>query len=168
MAVLPLTTIDDSVLHQKARRVRKIDGSIQKLIDDMIDTMQAIGGAAGLAAPQVGVPLQVIVVEMPDEEAVAIINPEIVKSIGEREVGEGCLSLPGYRGTLIRSDKVTVKGRDRNGKEIRIKADGLLAHTLQHEIDHINGVVYVDRLESMDDLHEVGAEEDEEEEEREE
>ncbi len=145
--------------------MRKIDGSVQKLIDDMIETMLTIGGAAGLAAPQVGVPLQVIVVEMPDEEPVAIINPEIVKSVGEREVGEGCLSLPGYRGTLTRAEKVTVKGRDRSGKEIRIKADGLLAHALQHEIDHINGVVFVDRLDSMDDLHEIGAEDEEEQEE---
>jgi peptide deformylase len=145
--------------------VRKIDGSVHKLIDDMIETMHTIGGAAGLAAPQVGVPLQVIVVEMPDEEPVAIINPEIVKSTGEHEVGEGCLSLPGYRGTLTRSEKITVKGRDRSGKEIRIKADGLLAHALQHEIDHINGVVFVDRLDSMDDLHEIGAEDEEEQEE---
>ncbi len=164
MAVLPLTTMGDSVLHQKAKRVRRIDSSIQKLIDDMIDTMHDIGGAAGLAAPQVGVPLQVIVVETSDEEPVAIINPEIVKSVGEREVGEGCLSLPGYRGTLKRFEKVTVKGRDRHGKEIRIKADGLLAHALQHEIDHINGVVYVDRLESPDDLLAVGAEDEEPEE----
>jgi peptide deformylase len=164
MSVLPLTTIGDAVLHQKAKRVRKIDGSIQKLIDDMIDTMHDIGGAAGLAAPQVGVPLQVIVVEMPDEEPVAIINPEIVKSVGEHEVGEGCLSLPGYKGTLKRFEKVTVKGRDRHGKEIRIKADGLLAHALQHEIDHINGVVYVDRLESTDDLVAIGAEDEEPEE----
>jgi peptide deformylase len=164
MAVLPLTTIGDAVLHQKAKRVHKIDGSIQKLIDDMIDTMHDIGGAAGLAAPQVGVPLQVIVVEMPDEEPVAIINPEIVKSVGEHEVGEGCLSLPGYKGTLKRFEKVTVKGRDRHGKEIRIKADGLLAHALQHEIDHINGVVYVDRLESTDDLVAIGAEDEEPEE----
>jgi peptide deformylase len=162
MAVLSLTSVDDPVLHQKAKRVRRIDGSIEKLIDDMIDTMHATGGAAGLAAPQVGVPLQVIVVEMPDEEPVAIINPEIVKSLGEHEVGEGCLSIPGYRGTLKRSEKVTVKGRDRSGKEIRIKADGLLAHALQHEVDHINGIVYVDRLESMDDLQEIGAEQDEE------
>ena len=164
MAVLPLTTIGDAVLHQKAKRVRKIDSSIQKLIDDMIETMHDIGGAAGLAAPQVGIPLQVIVVEMPDEEPVAVINPEIVKSVGEREVGEGCLSLPGYRGTLKRFEKVTVKGRDRHGKEIRIKADGLLAHALQHEIDHINGVVYVDRLESKDDLVAIGEEDEEPEE----
>jgi len=164
MAVLPLTKMGDAVLHHKAKRVRRIDDSVQKLIDDMIETMHDIGGAAGLAAPQVGVPLQVIVVEMPDEEPLAIVNPEVVKSVGEHEVVEGCLSLPGYKGTLKRFEKVTVKGRDRHGKEIRIKADGLLAHALQHEIDHINGVVYVDRLESRDDLVAVGEEDEEPEE----
>jgi len=164
MAVLPLTRMGDAVLHQKAKRVRRIDDSIQKLIDDMIETMHDIGGAAGLAAPQVGVPLQVIVVEMPDEEPLAIVNPEVVKSVGEHEVAEGCLSLPGYKGTLKRFEKVTVKGRDRHGKEIRIKADGLLAHALQHEIDHINGVVYVDRLESRDNLVAIGEEDEESEE----
>ncbi len=162
MAVLPLTMMSESVLHQKAKRVRRIDDSIQKLIDDMIDTMQDIGGAAGLAAPQVGVPLQVIVVETPDDELAVIINPEIVKSAGEDEVGEGCLSLPGYKGKLKRSEKVTVKGRDRHGKEIRIKAEGLLAQTLQHEVDHVNGIVFLDRMESMDDLREVGDEDEDE------
>jgi len=128
----------------------------------MIDTMQDIGGAAGLAAPQVGVPLQVIVIETPDDELAVIINPEIVKSAGEGEVGEGCLSLPGYKGTLKRSEKVTVKGRDRHGKEIRIKAEGLLAQALQHEVDHVNGIVFLDRMESMDDLREVGDEDEDE------
>jgi peptide deformylase len=156
MSVLPLVTMDDPVLHQKAKRVRRIDASIQKLVDDMIDTMHQIGGAAGLAAPQVGVPLQVVVMEMPgEEEIITLINPEIVKSSGEREVMEGCLSLPGYRGTLKRPEFVTAKGRDRNGKEIRIKGEGLLAQALQHEIDHVNGVVYVDRLDSLDDLHKI-------------
>ena len=158
MTVLPLTMMNEPVLHQKAKRVRRIDSSVQKLIDDMIETMHDIGGAAGLAAPQVGVPLQVIVAETPDDELVILINPEIVKRSGEYEVMEGCLSLPGYRGKIKRWESVTVKGRDRNGKEIRVKAEGLLAQALQHEIDHINGVVYVDHLESMEDLYELRAE----------
>ena len=158
MAVLPLTAMNEPVLHEKSKRVRRIDDSIQKLIDDMIETMHDIGGAAGLAAPQVGVPLQVIVVETPDEELVILINPEIVKYAGEYEVMEGCLSLPGYRGRIKRWEKVTVKGRDRTGKEVRFKAEGLLAQALQHEVDHINGVVYVDHLESMEDLYELKAE----------
>lgn len=162
MAVLPLVMMSESVLHQKAKRVHKIDDSIQKLIDDMIDTMQDMGGAAGLAAPQVGIPLQVIVVETPDDELAVIINPEIVKSADDSEVGEGCLSLPGYKGKLIRAEKVTVKGRDRHGKEIRIKAEGLMAQALQHEVDHVNGVVFLDRMENMDDLRKIDDEDEDE------
>lgn len=154
MAILSLTMMDNPVLHQKAKRVRKIGGSIQKLVDDMIETMHHIGGA-GLAAPQVGVSLQVVVIELPGEDVITLINPEVVKSWGERDVTEGCLSLPGYRGEIKRSESVTVKGRDRYGKQIRLKADGLLAQALEHEIDHINGVVYVDHLESVDNLYQV-------------
>jgi len=155
MAILSLAMMDNPVLHQKAKRVRKIDGSIQKLIDDMIETMHHIGGAAGLSAPQVGVPLQVVVIELPEEDVITLINPEVVKSWGERDVTEGCLSLPGYRGEIKRSESVTVKGRDRYGKEIRLKAEGLLAQALEHEIDHINGVVYIDHLESVDNLYQI-------------
>ena len=160
MAVLPLTMMSEPVLHQKAKRVRRIDNSIQKLIDDMIETMHGTGGAAGLAAPQVGVPLQVIMVETLEDGLVILINPEIVKASGEYEVMEGCLSLPGYRGKIKRWEHVTVKGRDRNGKEMRIKAEGLTAQALQHEIDHINGVVYVDHLENTDDLQKLGPEDE--------
>lgn len=155
MAILPLAMMDNPVLHQKAKRVRKIDGSIQKLVDDMIETMHHIGGAAGLAAPQVGVPLQVVVIELPGEDVITLINPEVVKSWGERDVTEGCLSLPGYRGEIKRPESVTVKGRDRYGKQIRLKADGLLAQALEHEIDHVNGVVYIDHLESVDNLYQI-------------
>jgi peptide deformylase len=154
--------MDSPVLHQKAKRVRKIDDSIQKLIDDMIETMQQLGGAAGLAAPQVGIPLQVVVIELSESGLIALINPQVVKSSGEHEVMEGCLSLPGYRGSIKRAESVTVKGRDRYGKEVRVKAEGLLAQALQHEVDHINGVVYVDHLESMDNLYKAEPEDDDE------
>lgn len=162
MAVLPLTMMDSPVLHQKAKRVRKIDDSIQKLIDDMIETMYQLGGAAGLAAPQVGIPLQVVVIDLPESGLITLINPQVVKSSGEHEVMEGCLSLPGYRGSIKRAESVTVKGRDRYGKEVRIKAEELLAQVLQHEVDHINGVVYVDHLESMDNLYKTESEDDDE------
>lgn len=162
MAVLPLTMMDSPVLHQKAKRVRKIDDSIQKLIDDMIETMYQLGGAAGLAAPQVGIPLQVVVIDLPESGLITLINPQVVKSSGEHEVMEGCLSLPGYRGSIKRAESVTVKGRDRYGKEVRIKAEGLFAQALQHEVDHINGVVYVDHLESMDNLYKAEPEDDDE------
>lgn len=144
----------DSTLRQKAKRVFAIDSSIQRLIDDMIKTMQEANGV-GLAAPQVGVPLRVIVIQMPGGQPLAIINPEIVEHTGEQEVTEGCLSVPGYIGEIKRSAQVIVKGRDRQGKKIKIKADGLMAEALEHETDHLNGVLYIDHVESRDKLHQV-------------
>ena len=155
MAILPISHFpDDPVLRQKAKKVSRIDNSIQQLIDDMVETMQQANGV-GLAAPQVGVSLRVAVLQMPDEEPVAIINPEIIKRDGEQEVTEGCLSIPGYFGELKRSASVTVKGQDRQGKAIRIKATGLMAEALEHEIDHLNGTLYIDRLDSQDKLHRI-------------
>ena len=147
----------DLVLRQKARRVTTTDSSIQRLIDDMIETMQQASGV-GLAAPQIGVPLRVVVIQLPDEEPVALINPEMVKRGGEREVVEGCLSVPGYAGDIKRSVSVTVKARDRQGKSVRIKASGLMAQALEHELDHLNGVLFVDHDESPDKLRRVETE----------
>jgi peptide deformylase len=154
MAIIPIRIAPDRILRQKAKRVRNIDGSANKLIGDMIETMHAASGV-GLAAPQVGVSLRVIVIGIPEQEDITLINPEVVRRKGERVVNEGCLSIPGYMGKLKRSESVTVKGRDRSGKEIRIKAEELLAQALEHEIDHLNGVLYIDRLESQDDLHKI-------------
>jgi len=160
MAVLPIRTLPDPALKQKAKRVSSIDGSIKKLIRNMIETLHSEPSRVGLAAPQIGVSLRVIVIGLPDEEDdIAIINPVIVKRRGERLINEGCLSVPGYFGQIKRAESVTVKGRDRNGKEIRIKAGDLLAQALEHEIDHLNGVLYVNRLESMDMLQKIGPEE---------
>ena len=177
MAVLPIRIAGDPVLRQKAKRVRTIDDSIQKLIDDMIETMRDAPGV-GLAANQVGVLLRVVVIEVPDEEnevtdpeepparqLYTLINPQIVKRSGERLLDEGCLSVPGYKAVTPRSARVTVKGLNREGTEVRIKAeDNILAEALEHEIDHLNGVLYIDHLESMDELvklDEEGAPEDE-------
>lgn len=154
MTVLQMRVHPDPVLRQKAKRVTKIDKTVLKLIDDMIDTMHATGGV-GLAAPQVGVSLRVAVIELPEEEPIVLVNPEVVKRSGEMEVTEGCLSLPGYRGDIKRPTKVTAKGFDRHGKEIRIKGEGLLAEALEHEIDHLNGVLYIDHLEDIDSLQKV-------------
>ena len=159
MAVLPLRFAPEPVLRQKAKRVRNMDESIKRLIDDMLETMPAVFGV-GLAAPQVGVPLRVAVIGIPEEETIVLINPEIVKRSGERTVVEGCLSVPGYRGEIQRSVSVTVKGRDRQWKEVRLKATELLAQALEHEIDHLNGVLYIDHLESPDDLYQIEAEEE--------
>jgi peptide deformylase len=155
MAILPIRTLPDPVLRQKAKRVRNIDGSIKKLIEDMLETVHADPGRAALAAPQVGVSLRVIVIDIPGAEDIVLVNPEIVKSSGEHAVTEGCLSVPGYYGEIKRAKRVTAKGRDASGQEIRIKADGLLAQALQHEIDHLNGMLYVDHLESQEKLHKI-------------
>ena len=154
MAVLPMVAYPAPVLRQKAKRVTNIDGAIARLIDDMVETMHEVGGV-GLAAPQVGIPLRVAVIELPGEETIVLVNPKIVKRSGEREVEEGCLSVPGYRGEIQRSVKVIAKGLDRRGREIRIKGEGLLAQVLEHEVDHLNGTLYIDHLESIDQLYQV-------------
>ncbi len=131
MAIIPIRVAPDPILRQRAKRVRSIDGSIHKLISDMIETMHSAPGV-GLAAPQVGISLRVIVIGIPEQEDIALINPEIVRRRGERLVNEGCLSVPGYVGEIKRAEAVTVKGRDQHGKEIRIKADELRAQALEH------------------------------------
>ena len=155
MATLPISHFpQDSVLRQKAKKISIIDSSIQRLIDDMIETMQEANGV-GLAAPQVGVSLRVIVLQMPGEQPMTIINPEVVERTGEQEVTEGCLSVPGYVGEIKRANQVTVKGKDRQGKRIKIKATGLMAEALEHETDHLDGRLYIDHIKSEDKLYKV-------------
>jgi len=156
MAARKIRVVPDEVLRQKAKRVPSVDASIKRLISDMIITMQRANGV-GLAAPQVGVSLRVIVLQMPEQEPFGMVNPEVVKCSGERMVIEGCLSIPGYQGELKRSEKVTVKGLDREGKKMRIKAADLLAQALEHEIDHIDGILYTDRIGSEGKLYKVEA-----------
>ena len=153
MAIRPLLYAPDPILQQKTKRVREIDASLQRLIDDMIETMHASNGV-GLAANQIGVPLRLAVIQLPDdEEPTVLINPEIIRREGEREITEGCLSIPGYRGLVKRSKRGVAKALDRRGKPVRIKAaDDLLAQALEHETDHINGTLYIDHLESADKL----------------
>jgi peptide deformylase len=163
MAIRPVLQGNEVVLRQKARKVRDFGPSLQVLIDDMVETMRAAPGI-GLAAPQIGVPLQVAVIELPKEEEeenqdpyrgklIVICNPEIVKSWGEEEGQEGCLSLPEYVGEVKRAARVIVKARNRREKEIRIRAEGLMARVLQHEIDHLNGSLFIDRVESLEKLY---------------
>jgi peptide deformylase len=159
MAALPILKYPDPVLRRKAKRVSHVDESLNRLIDYMIETMYEASGA-GLAAPQVGVSLKIAVIGLPEEEVIVLVNPEVVKKSGERVVVEGCLSIPGYRGEIKRAEKVTVKALDRNGKSFRIKADDLLAEVLEHEIDHLNGILYIDLLESPEKLEKIETEED--------
>lgn len=127
--------------------MRAIDKSIHKLIEDMWETMYDAPGV-GLAAPQIGVSLRVVVIDVGDENPIALVNPEIVKRSGERRVDEGCLSVPGFRGEITRSVKVVARGIDpKTGKEVRVRAENnLLAEALEHEIDHVNGILYIDYL----------------------
>lgn len=160
MAVREILTSEHPVLRQKAKKVKKVDASLQKLIDDMVETMEDAPGQ-GLAAPQIGVSLRVIVVDaLPGEDdseeekpvKLQLVNPEIVESC-EPVVGEeGCLSIPGYVGNVKRAKFVTIRALNRKGKEVKFKASHNLARVLQHEIDHLDGILYTDRLESPQDL----------------
>lgn len=157
MAVLPLRHLPDPVLRRKAKRIRTIDAALQKLIDDMIETMHAENGV-GLAANQVGVLQRVVVIQLPDDEqATVLINPEIIRREGEVEVREGCLSIPGYRGDIKRSVTVRVKALDRGGKPFRVKGQELLAEALEHETDHLNGILYIDHITDPESFHKMNS-----------
>lgn len=152
MAILPIYKYPHTILRQRAKKIRTIDKSIQKLVDDMMDTLQNSGGV-GLAANQIGILKRLIVIQLPeDEEPTAYINPEIIHREGKREVQEGCLSIPGYYGTITRSMWIKAKGMDRKSRIIKITAEGLLSQIIEHEIDHINGILYIDHLNSHEDL----------------
>ena len=155
MSVRPISVIpqDREVLRARAKKIRTVDHSVLSLVEDMIDSMHAAAGV-GLAAPQIGVSLRLVVIGMPGQPPFALVNPEIVKIAGERLVFEGCLSVPGYRGEVQRAERVVAKARDLNGRELRIRADDdLLAQALQHEIDHVNGTLYIDHVREPEDLH---------------
>jgi peptide deformylase (EC 3.5.1.88) len=149
MAILEIKKYPDEILKTRASFVDEINGNIQKLIDDMIETMYKANGV-GLSAPQVGVSKRIIVVDtsprQENQSLIVLINPEIINSEGEIISEEGCLSLPGFITRLQRKQKVFVKGLDKNGKEIEIEAEGLLARAFQHEIDHLEGILLIDRI----------------------
>ncbi len=148
MAVLEIKKYPEAVLKERAVSVSLLTKEHQRLIDDMIETMYAAPGV-GLAAPQVGISERVIVVDTGKGEVsnlIVLINPEIIEKAGSIESEEGCLSLPGLSLILRRAERVVVKGLDREGKEIRIEGTGLLGRALQHEIDHINGTLILDRV----------------------
>jgi peptide deformylase len=164
MAIRKIITTENPILRQKAKKVHRFDPSLQKLVDDMFETMHTAGGV-GLAGPQIAQSIRVFVAEYEDHK-IAVFNPEIVKAEGEEIGPEGCLSIPGYVGENIRrAAKVLVKGQDVRGKPIRVPAEGWFARIVQHEIDHLDGVLFIDRLDRPEDLREVTEEEITEEEE---
>jgi peptide deformylase len=149
MAVRPIVKYGHPMLHKPSEPVRGIDGAIRKLLDDMVETMYAAPGI-GLAAPQIAVPLRVIVVDLSVGEEkgqlIKLINPEFVLREGEQRHDEGCLSVPGFGGSPVRPERVVVKGLDPDGQERTYEGTELLARAFCHEIDHIDGLLFVDRL----------------------
>jgi peptide deformylase len=154
MGIRAILTAEEPILRERARKVTQFDASLHRLLDDMLETMRDAPGI-GLAANQIGVPLQVAVIEL-EEKVTELINPQLVRSTGEIIDWEGCLSIPGFVAEVRRHAKVTVKAKNRHGKEFRVKAEDLFARALQHEIDHLNGILYIDYLESLEELVRVG------------
>jgi peptide deformylase len=150
MVIRQILTAEEPILRERARKVTHFDASLHRLLDDMLETMRDAPGI-GLAANQIGVPLQVAIIELEDE-ITELINPQIVRASGEVIDWEGCLSVPGFVAEVKRHARVTVKARDRHGKEFRVKGEELFARALQHEIDHLNGILYIDYLDSLEEL----------------
>jgi peptide deformylase len=152
MAGRPVVTYGNLFLKRRASEIKEIDDSIKKLAEEMFETLECSRGV-GLAAPQVGVPLRLIVLSVPMEDGTrwkcAIVNPELVSKKGKMTSEEGCLSIPGIYEEITRAEEVEVKGLDLEGKEIRVKGEGLLAKAVQHELDHIDGILIVDRLSAI-------------------
>jgi peptide deformylase len=159
MPVRPIVVYDDPLLRKRSRQVRRVSPAIRELVDDMVETMHAANGI-GLAAIQVGAPKNVVVVQLPEDEEnphggilYVVANPQLARKSRETEAGtEGCLSVPGLAGEVSRHRAVTVKGLDARGKPVRIKAEGLLARVFQHEIDHCDGVLFIDHIEDPEKL----------------
>jgi len=145
MAVLKLQKYGSPVLREKAMPVSKVDNEVRELVENMIETMYAEGGV-GLAAPQVGVSKKIIVIDIEEKGVIVLINPVIIKREGEMKEEEGCLSVPGVYSTVRRSSTITVEALDLDENKIRITQEGFLAIALQHEIDHLEGYLFIDRL----------------------
>ena len=145
MAVRQILVAPNPLLRKKAEVVQNIDASIVKLAEDMVETLEAAGGV-GLAAPQIGVSKRVIVIWLPDEDPFVLVNPKVAKHFGERIVTEGCLSVPEMQGKVKRSREVIVKAVDPAGNPVRIDATGLKAQALEHEINHLDGILYTDLI----------------------
>ena len=144
MAIRNIRKEGDEILRVKCKTVREINDGIRRLIEDMFETMYATDGV-GLAAPQIGIVRQIVVIDDRNGGIFTLINPKITKEEGEQESCEGCLSLPGYRGTVKRPQKVTVEALDADGNAITIEAEDFLSVIMCHEIDHLSGILYKDK-----------------------
>ena len=150
MAIRKILTFGDELLTKKCRKVEKIDDRILTLLDDMAETLKESGGV-GLAAPQVGILKQICVIDV-GEGLIELINPEITKTSGSVEDVEGCLSIPGKWGYVTRPEKVTVKALNREGKEIKVTGEGLLARALCHETEHLDGILFITHVTEFVDI----------------
>jgi peptide deformylase len=159
MSVRPIVLLGDPRLRLKGQPVDSFGRYLHELLDDLADTMRHAPGV-GLAAPQLGEALQVCVIEVRDT-LYELVNPRIVRAAGEDRDLEGCLSLPGYYAYVTRNEKVWVVAQNRNGKKVKVAGSGLLGRALQHELDHLDGKLFIDYLDSMDELIPVGADDDE-------
>jgi peptide deformylase len=152
--IRPIVQLGDPVLRHTAKKVHRVDDGVKRLIDDMIDSLHEASGI-GLAAPQIGVPLRVIITNLDDELRV-FVNPEVVSRSEETLVAdEACLSIRGYAGPVERSMRCEVRALNERGKKVKMKADEWFARCLQHEVDHLNGVLYIDRVEDKNEIHRV-------------
>lgn len=146
MAIRNIREDGDEILRKKSREVEVVDDKIREILEDMVETMHKYNGV-GLAAPQIGLLKRLIVIDLYDDKGpIKLVNPEIVKEKGTQEVEEGCLSFPNKFAKIIRPEEVTVKALNENGKTVKISAKGLLAQALSHEIDHLNGILFVDKI----------------------
>lgn len=145
MALLKIREIGDPVLRSKAKEIDEVNKKTNDLIDNMFETMYEEDGV-GLAAPQVGMLKRIAVVDIREGNKVVLINPEIIEEEGKAIMEEGCLSIPGETGDVIRAEKIKVKSLDREGSQIEFEAEGFEARAIQHEIDHLNGVLFVDKI----------------------
>jgi peptide deformylase len=168
MSIRPIVLSDNPLIREKSRHVRHVNSDMRRLIDDMVETMQTSNGI-GLAAIQIGETQRVIVVQLPEDEEnpesaklYAIVNPKLARTSREMEDGlEGCLSIPGWVGEVSRHSAVTVKGLDPQGQRVRIKARGMLARVFQHEIDHCDGILFIDHIEDPEKIWAVSEGEEE-------
>ncbi|MEF2641288.1 MAG: peptide deformylase [Clostridia bacterium] len=146
MAIRNIREDGDEILRKKSREVEVVDDKIREILEDMVETMHKYNGV-GLAAPQIGLLKRLIVIDLYDDKGpIKLVNPEIIKEKGTQEVEEGCLSFPNKFAKIIRPEEVTIKALNENGKTVKISAKGLLAQALSHEIDHLNGILFVDKI----------------------
>ena len=146
MAIRIIRQADDEILRKKSREVEVVDEKIQEILNDMVETMHKYDGV-GLAGPQIGILKRIIVIDLYDDKGpIKLINPKIIKESGTQEVEEGCLSFPNQYGRIVRPNKIKIEALSEKGKKIKLDGEGLLAQAIAHEIDHLDGILFVDKI----------------------